>query len=145
MDVARYVWNGISGLFSACFSTVGAWIPATYAIYRTDTNVCYQIFCFVVMFIANLATVLGICWIVAYAYFQIVSAVASSLFPLQTSVVALVAIVTISILCHPVICYCIRFANIVPAVVLFLCGHREAAGAFANTIMNREHQRAITD
>lgn len=145
MGAFHYIWNGISGLFSAFFSIVGAWVPATYAIYKTNTNIFYQTIGMVLMFIASLVAMVGICGILAYAYFQIVSAVSSSRFPFQTGFVALFAMITLAILFHPVISFFIRFAYFVPAVVLVLGGHQEAAGVFVSMITtNSGDQRGIT-
>lgn len=144
MDAFRYIWDGFCELSKACFSVCGGWIPATYVIYKTDTNRFYQLFCFLMMFIANFVGVVVVCGIIAYAYFQIVYAVSSSAFPLQASPVAIIAMVTLAIVCHPVICFSIRLGNIAPAVMLLLCGQIEAASTFVPTITGKEKQRAVS-
>jgi hypothetical protein len=145
MSIFANIWNGISGLFSTCSSIVGAWIPATVAIIKTDINILSQIFCFLIMFITSLATLWGICWITVSAYNQLVYAISFGMNPFWTSIVGCIGMVILVYLFHPIINFIIRLLGTSPAVILYLCGHQEASVAYYNAIMDRRQQRAITN
>jgi hypothetical protein len=145
MGLFAGIWNGISSLFSTCTSIVGAWIPATAAIIKTDINVFWQIFSFLIMFITSLATLSGICWIIVSAYNQLVYSISFGIHPFWTSVAGCFAMVLLVYLFHPIINFIIRLIGLAPAAILYICGHQEGSVAYYNAIMDRKQQRAITN
>ncbi|CAF1433040.1 unnamed protein product [Adineta steineri] len=144
MGFLGFVGNGIVSAYKGCFSIVGGWIPATYAVHKTDVNFFLKALCYLAIFIVNYFALFGIYWIIGYTYQNIVSAISFGSNPAWASIVGLIAMVMLAILALQAIFHCVRPINLLPFVILSLCGQEQAAGKYLDRTMNT-NQLAIAN
>ncbi|CAF1164086.1 unnamed protein product [Adineta ricciae] len=124
----------VAAICTALSSILGAWIPATYAVYKTNTNLLYILFYFVLILIAQLAVIILLCWIMSQAYCRLVEIGSSEPYSSSKVVLSIVAMVLLLISFKPIIAFSTNLPYSTMAAVLYLSGNQQAVNIFYNAV-----------